>query len=399
MKKTFELLRSLIIKFFDDSCLVRASGLAYSTLLAMVPFITIIYAFGGFDTLGRSIETVLLKAIIPTQHQAISQALDGFTRNSLATGTLGMFFFLLTSIFLINTIARNVDSIWGITSTVNFFRRYATYTAILVFGSLLLGISTSISGTIENYVLSVGIKEMSSYNEFLKLILPFVLTLFIFFIMLIVIPSGKVKFKSAAIGAITSAVLFEIVKKIFTYWVLNSVRNSLIYGSVAIIPIFLVGLYLFWLIVLIGVEISFLIQNQDSPLRGNILELNMEERIVLGLDLFLVIAKSYTCKGGGGVTLKDLEKSTSLSYNIVNPFIANFLKNGLILKIHSNKGGFIPSRSLDQISLSDIVSAIYGGKSNVNAVDSISLENGKKFTLGGYDSLSKESLLSLIRGE
>lgn len=390
-------IKRVTIKFYEDSCLVRASGLAYSTLLALVPFITIIYAFGGFDSIGRSIESALLKAIIPTQHEAVSSAINAFTKNSLATGTLGMIFFLLTSIFLINNIARNFDAIWGITSNTNFFRRYAAYTAILVFGSLLLGVSNSIISSVENYITTINIKEVSSYKEIFKLVLPFSISVFLFFLMLTIIPSSKVKIKPGLIGAISSALLFELIKVLFKYWVVNSVKTSLIYGSVAIIPIFLVGLYLTWLIILIGVEISYYFQNEQSPLTGNPEYLEMEEKIDIGIDIYLLICKSYIEKNVGGITDLEIEKNVLYSPLVVNYFISLFLKKNLILNIKSKKGGYIPGRSLDQVKLSDIVKAIYGSSTSSINKKGISSYNSKKFTIGGFDKLQQDSILDLLK--
>lgn len=396
MKNILYIIKRIGGKFFEDSCFIRASGLAYSTILAMVPFITIIYAFGGFDTLGRTIESELLKAIIPAQHEAVSQALNAFTRNSLATGTLGTIFFLLTSIFLINTIARNFDAIWGVSSSTNFFRKYATYTAILVFGSLLLGVSNSISDSIENYILSIGISEIDSFREVLSLAFPFVITLIIFFGMLTIIPSSKVKLKAAAVGAITSAILFEIIKIVFKYWVVNSVKISLIYGSIAVIPVFLVGLYLFWLIILIGVEITYFIQNDHNLIYGSLEQLNMEEKIYLGIELYLQVAKSYLYRTGG-ISDKELEGELESSPLIINSIISLFLEDNLILNINSKTGGYIPGKSLDRVKLSDIVDTIYGGKSRINSGSKISKLNSTSFTEGGYNSLEQLSILDIIK--
>ncbi len=396
MKNFLNLIKRVGVKFFNDSCFIRASGLAFSTLLAMVPFITIIYTFGGFDTLGKTIESVLLKAIIPAQHEAVSQALNAFTRNSLATGTLGTIFFLMTSMFLINTIARNFDAIWGVFSNTHFFRKYATYAAVLVFGSLLLGVSNSISGSIENYILSIGIGEIDSFREVLSLTFPFVLTLIIFWGMLTIIPSSKVKLKAAAFGAITSAVLFEIIKVVFKYWVVNSVKISLIYGSVAVIPVFLVGLYLFWLIILIGVEISYIVQNDHNPIYGAPEQLNMEEKICFGIELFLQVAMSYK-NSHGGITEKELEKKLESSPLIINSILSLFLEDNLILNINSKKGGYIPGRSLDSLKLSDIVDSIYGGSSRIISGSEISKLNSTSFTKGGYNSLDQLSILEIIK--
>lgn len=386
------------VKFYKDSCLVRASGLAYSTLLAMVPFITIVFAFGGFDTLGKTIETALLKTIMPTHHEAFSQAINAFTRNSLATGTFGMIFFLLTSIFLINTVARNFDFIWGINIKTNFFRRYATYTAILVFGSLLLGVSTSLTESIEAYIISRGLGEVEEYRKTFSFIIPYLLTLFIFFLMLIIIPSIRVKVRAAVFGAIISSILFEGVKILFRLWVLNSVRTSLIYGSLAIIPVFLIGLYLFWIIVLIGTEISYFVQHEKDPIAGNPELFNVEEKIAIGLSLFISVAKSFI-DGNGGVTKRELESDIKQSPLVIDYFTNLFVINNLLLNVDNKGRGYIPAKSLNNVFAKDIVLSIYGEESRLSEVNDIALRNSRVFSCGGYSALDDRSIYDLIKQE
>lgn len=384
----------IITKFFKDSCLVRASGLAYSTLLAMVPFITIIYAFGGFDTLGKTIESALLKAILPTHQETILELVNSFTRNSLATGTVGMIFFLVTSIFLINTVARNFDSIWGIEATTGFFRRYAAYTAILVFGSLLLGVSTSLTESIEKIILSNGLPEAQEYRIWITKLLPYLLTISVLFFMMIIIPSTKVRIVAGITGALVSWILFEGAKILFKYWVVNSVRTSLIYGSISIIPIFLVGLYLFWIIVLIGVEVSYYLQHEKDFKGIGPDNLSMEERISIAIELFLSISTNYR-DGNSVITRAALEKSFKISPRVIDSIINQLINSGLLLEFKEKNGGLIPGRSMDRIFIKDIIFSLYGEGSRINFNNTSSVSS-KEFINGGCNSIDIRSILEIL---
>lgn len=390
--------KAILIKFAKDSCLVRASGLAYSSLLAMIPFTTVIYAFGGFDTIGRIITGILVDSLIPTQQEAILKIINSFTRNSLATGTFGMIFFLLTTLFLINTVARNFDTIWGVEIQVGLFRRFTTYTAILVFGSLLLGLSTSLTDVIEGYLSSLFLTGNGEYSATVNMLVPFIITLFIFFLMLAIIPTVKIKFKSAAIGAFISAILFELVKFLFRLWAVTSVQISLIYGSLAIIPLFLVGLYLFWLIVLIGVEISFYIEHERNPAGGDPVNLNIEEQLTVGFDIYFSIS-SYFREKSGGITLLELKKDISIPDIMLDHFLKLFIDAGLVVAVSNKRGGLIPGRSLDKVWLKDISDVIYGCGNRIDSIDNKALFNAKSFTRGGYGGISNKSILDLVNDE
>lgn len=397
IKNLFRTIKSITVKFFKDSCLVRASGLAYSTLLAVVPFITIIYAFGGFDTLGKTIESALLRTILPTHHEAILEVINSFTRNSLTTGAVGMIFFLVTSIFLINTVARNFDSIWGIEAKPGTLRRFATYTAILVFGSLLLGVSTTLTDTIEKLIQTNGIPEVNEYRAWFAKLLPYILTISILFFMMTIIPSTRVKIIPGVTGALVSWILFEGVKILFKYWISNSVRVSLIYGSIAIIPIFLVGLYLLWLIVLIGVEVSYYLQHEKDFKGLSPENLTMEESISIAMEIFLHIGLAY--KKGEEVTTRDsLEKFFKFSPRVIDSIIIKLTQSGLLLELPGKKRGVIPGRSMDNIYIKDIIYGIYGNGSRLDFKD-ITSKNSKDFINGGLKSIESKSVLEIINEE
>ncbi|MGL1890909.1 MAG: YihY family inner membrane protein [Spirochaetaceae bacterium] len=389
-------LNIIVSKFVKDSCLVRASGLAYSSLLAVVPFITVLFAFGSFDTLGRTIEKVIIDSLIPVQQEAILEIINDFTRNSLATGTLGTIFFLGTTLFLINNIARNFDAIWGVKNKIGLFTRFTTYTALLVFISLLLGASSSITGSIENYISSFayGTKD---YKETISILFPFLSTFTTFFIMLLIIPSTKVKIRSAAIGAVISAFLFEIIKIVFKFWALNSVQTSVIYGSLSIIPIFLVGLYLFWLFVLIGVEITYYMQNKNGCFSGSPEELTVQDKLTLIFETFKLIAEQFRSDDNVGLTSRQIADKLGISYNLLDYFLSELLSNGLIVSVNSKKGGYIPSRSLDKIYLYDLVKVVYGEGEDIKNISDLSNKNSYGFTKGGYDSLDKRCVVELLK--
>lgn len=394
MKSAIKIIAS---KFIKDSCAVRASGLAYSSLLAVVPFITVLFAFGSFDTLGRTIEKIIIDSLIPVQQEAILEVINGFTRNSLATGTLGTLFFLGTTLFLINNIARNFDSIWGVKIKVGIFTRFTTYTAILVFISLLLGASTSITGSIEKYISSFGLNSSIDYKDTISIVLPLISTFVTFFIMLFIIPSTRIKVKSAAIGALISAVLFEVIKIIFKFWALNSVRNSVIYGSLSLIPIFLVGLYLFWLFILIGVEITYYMHNRNGCFGGNIEELTFQGKLTLLLDLFLLICKDFRSSSTTCITSKQIADSLGISFSLLDYFLSELLNNGLIVSVNSKKGGFVPNRSLDSVYLKDLVTILCGESLDVDNISDLANKNSTGFLVGGYNSLDKRSILDLLK--
>ena len=224
-------------KFYFDNCLIRASGLAFNSLLALVPLSAVIFAFGGLNSVSSSLQDFLVEVLLPSSLNQIVDALNMFTENSTRLGTYGIVLFLLTILFLMNNIENNLNSIWLCNRKRNFFQQITIYTTVLVFGSLLIGGNFSISGSILANITTYA----ESINEPFILLIGYRISSIIFItltfmLLIIMIPSVKVALGSAFTGALTGAILWELAKWGFKAWANYSVRNSVIYGSLFLIP-------------------------------------------------------------------------------------------------------------------------------------------------------------------
>ena len=239
---------TVVRRFIADKCQLRAFALTYVTLLAIVPFLALIFsmskAFGAFDPV-RSI--VLEKAVV-TQ-EIVTKIIDIAGKTSLKTlGIVGLGFLIWTLILVLGTIERSFNDIWGIKRSRNIFRKFTDYLGVILICPILALCATGVNAFLSNSGL---VLRMAPY---LSMWLVFT---FIYMFM----PNTKVKFSSALTAGIIGGTLWQFAQWGYIHFQIGVSRYSIIYGTFASIPVFLIWLHISWLIVLLGAEISFVYQN------------------------------------------------------------------------------------------------------------------------------------------
>jgi membrane protein len=201
------------------------------------------------------------------------------------------------------------------------------------------------------------------------------------------IPSTKVAFGSALTGAITGAVLWELAKWGFKTWANYSVRNSIIYGSLFLIPLLLVWLYVGWLIIMITMETAYVHNHRkEQHIRYNA-KGTVSDSFSLLITLYLKIAEFFYTNAVTQSSLTFLSEKTGIADSDIEEYTNNLIKEKLILK--SEEGYFLPSVSPDKMLLSKLISILSGMESN-------NRESIADFCRGGHKELNNRTVSDLI---
>jgi len=346
-----------------DKVIIRSSGLAYSSLLAAVPLIAVVFAllsaFGALDELKVKVQEFLFSNLLPTLQDEIVAKLDQFTSNAAKLGFLGFALFTLAAILLLDNVESNFNDIFHVTSRRRVMNKVTAYTSVLVLGTLFIGTSLSLS-TRFNAWIDVGIPvDLSLLSRMLSWLFPLVLAFFAFFIAFSVVPFTRVRFKSAVVGAATSAVLFEVAKGVFANVVGQSVRYSTIYGSLAVIPIFLIWLYITWIIVLVGLEVVFTHQYFFTLLRSRSISGGPEgDRVGTGLRLFALVAQRFE-NGEDPPTCDQLSRRLLVPLAAAEARVQRLQDVGLVRRVAlgNQTEGIVPSKSPERVMVSEVIQA------------------------------------------
>ena len=257
---------------FNQNKLTQAAGyLTYSTMLAIVPLIMVVFsifsAFPVFNEVTGALKEFIFTNFAPSASDMVGQYIDEFVNNSKKMSAVGVISLIVVALMLINSIDRTLNSIWHDTETRPIFTSFAIYWLILTLGPLLVGVSVAASA----YVKSM-FESASNFSFGLKLLsfVPFLSTWFIFTLIYMVVPNKKVSIKHSAAGALIAAVFFTLGKQAFTWYIVTFPSYQLIYGAMATLPIMLLWIQLSWTVVLLGAQLAAVLAEVRSKKMMNL---------------------------------------------------------------------------------------------------------------------------------
>jgi membrane protein len=255
-----ETLRVLARRFQDDRLGLTAGSLTFTTLIALVPLVTVMLAaftvfpmFAGFE---RALQDYFLRNLVPDGiARPVLRALTDFATKARGMGTLGLVLLVATALALLLTIDRTLNNIWRVRKARSFGQRVLVYWAALTLGPLALGMSL----TATSYAVSVSrgwVTVLPGGVALLLELLQFGVLVLAAAGLYHYVPNTAVRWRHAVAGGVFVAGAFEVAKKLLA-WYLDSVPSySAVYGTFAAVPILLLWVYLVWVIVLLGAVVA-----------------------------------------------------------------------------------------------------------------------------------------------
>lgn len=253
--------RFFLRHFYNLRGMQTASSLAYTTLLSIVPLVTVMFGlFGKISVLQEfsdSIQDFVFSNFVPEFGWTIQGYIADFSTKASQLTISGIMVLVVIAIMLMATIDNAFNRIWFVKNKRNPVARLLVYWAVLTMGPVLIGVGLAST----SYLLSlpVVIDVETSFNVKARLLswLPFLTTSTAFTLLYILVPNCHVSKKHAILGGIVCAILFEFAKYGFGIYVKEMPSYENIYGAIAIIPLFLIWIYVSWMIVLFGAHITF----------------------------------------------------------------------------------------------------------------------------------------------
>jgi membrane protein len=393
--------KTLFAEYQRDQCLARAGGLAFATLLALVPLLALMFslfsALGSFSGLLERFEAFLLTQLVPASQEELMAYVQRFVRNSRALGVVGLLFFLATAVFLLNAVQNSFNAVWGSRPRRNSLHRLATYASILIVGSFLLSIGLNLFGVARSLVGGPAVAELGRSLAFLTAVAPSVFIFLALLLMIALLPSGRVRFGSALVGAAAGLVLWELARRLFFLWITYVLRMSVMYGSLAVVPIFLIWLYVAWSVVLLALEIAYLHQHRRSAWLGRPpRELSPADRLLLGLEVFLDIAGRFY-RGENAPSREQIAQRLDASPLEVNVYTDLLLANGLVTFAGPSGELLMPARSLDGIRLQTLMACLFRGSARPTRRGGAALGLYEAVTGAANGLLAERSVLDFIK--
>jgi membrane protein len=256
----YETLRTLRLRFRDDRLGQTAGSLTFTTLIALVPLLTVMLAiftaFPMFASFQDALQKYFLQSLVPdTIAKPVLGALTQFSSKAHKLGGAGLVALVVSALALMLTIDRTLNAIWRVRKPRPIAQRVLVYWAAITLGPLVLGVSLSLT----SYAISAsrglvgtmpgGVRLLLDIVEF-GLLAATMAGLFHY------VPNIHVRWRHAAAGGLFVAAGFEVAKRVLGWYVSSVGSYSTVYGAFATAPIFLLWLYTGWVIVLLGAVVA-----------------------------------------------------------------------------------------------------------------------------------------------
>jgi membrane protein len=346
--------RFMLQRFLDDRCPQAAGALAYTTLFALVPLITavlgILSAFPAFAEWQDKITQYMFDNFVPSAGDTIKTYFTEFTANAGKATAIGILVLLFSVISLMMSIEDAFNRIWRVPTGRPLTSRLLMYWAVLTAGPILMVGALAISSYVLALPMLAEAGESFQVKERLLGLLPFVIQWFTWTAIYVLVPNCRVRVRHAVIGALVAAIGFELAKRGFVLYVGKSYNQ--VYGALAILPMFIVWIYLSWIIVLAGASIAATLAAFDYRPDAPKLAAGDEFRGLVRVLAHFAAAQRV----GAGLSADELRRREPfLSDASVQQYIGDLVRAGLIRR--SESGDFVLARDLAAMSLYELYAA------------------------------------------
>lgn len=403
----------VILRDLADGMLnLRAMSLVYTTLLSLVPLIAVSFSVLKAFGVHNQVEPMLLAALAPLGDKGIeiSMRIISFVENMKAgvLGSVGLALLFYTVVSLIQKIERAFNYTWRVSHHRPFAQRFSDYLSVVIIGPVLvfsaIGITASITNTaVVQHI--IAIEPFGTLFIALTKILPYALIIIAFTAIYSFIPNTRVRIRSAFAGAVVAGIMWETAGWAFASFVVTSAKYTAIYSALATLIFFMVWLYVGWLILLTGASIAFYHQHPEyMTLRRHDMRLSNRMKEKLALLIMMQVGKNYY-QQLPACSRELLSQRYTLPMEIIDRAIDHLLQRKLLVETSGEPPGYLPGRSLEKISLHEILDSIReAGEADHFNINNIPTDAGVDSVLQGINqainsSLANTTLKDLVTSE
>ncbi len=344
--------------YFKNRLGVVSAGLTYSIAFAIVPvfalFIAISKGFGIESFIRKFLEETFLAQtnIIPIAMGFVEKYLQTM-RNGFFIGS-GIIILIVSVMNLFIRVEGSMNKIWQVKKSRSLLKQFSTYFTGLVFFPFLVTIVSASSIYFHTIFSKTFIFEIfSPLTKFFFAMVPYLMTWLFFTLIYIVIPNTKVKFNNGLIAGLVAGTLFQIFQSLYINGQINLTRYNAVYGGFAAIPLLLLWVKISSLILLIGAEISYNLQNLKNY--DFIKETdNISPRYKEKLTFFIIYIIIQRFKEGQNPTTIDIIiEKYKMPIRLVNQIVLLLNEAGLIIATKDEKDntGYLPAMDINQITV------------------------------------------------
>lgn len=351
----------LAVRFFTAKrVMTQASALTYSSLLAMVPIMAVVFAIArGF---GYSIYIeVWFREALSSQPQ-VAEVIIGFVNSYLVHTKSGIFlgvglvFMLYTVLMLVSNIEATFNEIWQVKRQRSIFRTFTDYLAMFFMMPILIVLSSGLSIFVMN--ISSAIPDYMMLGTTVRVLMnvsPYFLTSLLFIALYLFMPNTHVRLKNVIVPGLLAGFAMQALQFFYINSQIWMTSYNAIYGSFAALPLFMLWIQISWTICLFGAELSYISQNLDYyDYDAHPGEISHRYQLMLSAIIMARVCKRFA-DGRRAYTAEELQKETGIPVRVMNALLFNLIDSGLIIEVTSDEKGdssqYVPAESLANLNL------------------------------------------------
>ncbi len=347
---------------------LRATALTLYTLLSIVPVIAMIFGIAQGFGLEKYL-TEQLNTAFSTQPEILNNLLD-YVHNLLGKSKGGViagvgFALLLWSVLqVLGNIEDAFNFIWYVQTPRTWTRKFTDYLSIILVAPLFIILSgvanIFISTQIKSFAIDISFLGSTVSNAIIISIklLPYITTALLFFLLYLVMPNTRVKPSSALYAGIVGGFVFQIFQWAYIEFQVGVSNYNAIYGSFASIPLFITWLQFSWMIVLVGAEISYSVQNvvdyQSDIQTSNI---SHEMRMLYSLYILHYVSKRFK-EGDKAPAVKEVAKKLDLPSSLCKVLLQQLMRAKLVAETTETKGRestYLPAMDISRLNMAFVI--------------------------------------------
>lgn len=382
LAKTIQVLILAVRGFTEDRLMVKASALVYYTLFAIVPVMALLIALGR----GFGVQEMLVSSLMNSlseQQSTILPMMMHFVENYLERASGGVFvgvgiLLLLWSVMsAFNRVEKIFNDIWQVKKSRNYLTQFTTYFSMM----LTLPVLLVASGGLSMFLVSTFSDEyvfgsLSVWLVRLIRLLPYAINILMFTAVFMIFPNTKVKVSSALIAGVVTGTAFQAFQYLYINGQAFLSSYNAVYGAFAVIPLLLLWLQISWLIVLLGAELSYAVQNADDyQFDADLRYMSSRYRDFLCLGLMGVIVKRFV-NGEHALTDVEIAAERKLPTKVVRKTLNELHDKGLLVCEEDNKSQkrYYPAVDVSRLTVSDLLCRLR--RSGVESIGKVERQEG-----------------------
>ena len=359
---TYRFIKTLILGtrgFIDQDLNVKASGLTYSILFAVIPTFAMIIAiakgFGIEKLIRSSLEGTFIGQadLIPQVMQFVERYLET-TQGGLFIGIgLAVLFYSVMNFFM--QVEKAFNGIWQVKKSRSVIRQFSTYFSSLLVIPVLIVLSSGLSIFINTAIAQSFLYDvLSPFLRFGVKFTPYILNWIVFTVMYLVIPNTKVRFSNALIAGVIAGTAFQLFQFLYIHGQVYLSRYNVVYGSFAAIPLLLLWLQISCLIVLLGAEISYASQNiRNFEYESDVNTMSTRYKNFLTLFITYVVVKQLENQKPA-LSSTEISDTYRLPIRVVNQILMKLVDVSIFIEVFnetSKSKTYQPAIDINQLTV------------------------------------------------